>query len=166
MSLFLAKITTIDVFENRLDEIFSHLSNGGSLTEYCKLVKCDYSKLMGLIRRDPDAKKKYQDAISDRKEWAKERIYEELKHMSTYSIQDAVNPDGTLKRIQELPEALARSIKEVDADGGIKFADKLKALDQKQKLLGLNVEKVEISGELTLEGLILAAKKKKQVDNG
>lgn len=160
MSLPLTKINSIDVFENRLDEVLNHVANGGSLTQFCKLVKCDYSALMKFIRKSDDIKKRYDQAISDRQEWAKERIFEELKYMSAYNIQDAVNADGTLKTVRDLPEDLARSIKEVDADGGIKFTDKLKALDQKQKLLGLNVDKVEISGEITLESIINEARKK------
>lgn len=153
-----AKINSISVFENNIEDVLNHVANGGSLTQYCKLVKCDYSALMKKIRANEEIHNRFKQAIEDRKEWSKERILEELKYMGSYNIQDAVNPDGRLKKIRDLPEDLARSIKEVDADGGIKFTDKLAALRDKQKLLGLNVEQVELSGTVTLESLILQAR--------
>ncbi len=154
-----AKINSIEVFENRIDEFFNHISNGGSATQYCKLVNCDYAVLMSKIRSNEESFKRYRDAVDNRKEWAKERIYEELQYMGNYNIKDAVRADGTMKTIQELPEDLSRSIKEVDVDGSIKFQDKLKALDQKQKLLGLSVDKVEVTGRITLADMINQARK-------
>jgi hypothetical protein len=153
------KINSIDVFENRIEEVFRHIRNGGSLTQLSKLWKFDYSEFMKSIRSNPTLLNEYQSALEDRKEWAKERIYEELQYMGTYNIKDAVNPDGTLKTIHELPEDLARSIKEIDVDGGIKFTDKRASLADKQKLLGLTVEKLELTGKLTLADLINQAKK-------
>ena len=160
----IAKLKSRMLVKGDFDSIIRHISNGGSLTQLAKLWKCDYSEIMKLIRSDDELLKQYNDAMSDRKEWARERIFEELQYMGSYNIRDAVNDDGSLKRIQELPEDLSRSIKEVDADGGIKFQDKLKALDQKQKLLGLNVEKVELSGKLTLADIIIGAKNLKDED--
>jgi len=154
-----AKIASLNIFKSQLEDVFRHLRNGGSLTQLCKMWGCDYSELMRLIRSDADIFKEYKACLEDRKEWARERIYEELQYMGNYNIKDAVNHDGTMKNVVDLPEDLARSIKEVDADGGIKFQDKLKALDQKQKLLGLNIEKVELTGKMTLADIIIGAKK-------
>lgn len=154
-----SKINSLDVFKNKIEEVFRHIRNGGSLTNLCKMWEFDYSELIKLIKKDKELYNEYLSCLEDRKEWARERIFEELKSISTYNIQDAVNDDGTLKKIKELPEDLARSIKEIDAEGGIKFTDKLKALDQKQKLLGLSIEKVELTGKISLESLILEAKK-------
>jgi hypothetical protein len=153
-----AKIKSQIAVKGDFDSIIRHISNGGSLTQLAKMWSCDYSELMKLIRSDKDKLSVYHAAIEDRKEWARERIFEELQYMGNYNIKDAVRTDGTMKTIQELPEDLARSIKEVDVDGSIKFQDKLKALDQKQKLLGLQTEKVEVSGKLTLADIIIGAK--------
>jgi len=158
----IAKLKSFELVKSNPDMIIDHIANGGSLTNLAKMIKCDYSEIMKLIRSDESLHKRYMAALEDRKEWAKERIFEELKYMSAYNIQDAVRPDGTLKTIQELPEDLARSIKEVDADGGLKFSDKLKALDQKQKLLGISTEKIEITGKLTLEDLIKQSMKEEE----
>lgn len=154
-----AKLKSKIVIESDFETIISHISNGGSLTQLAKMWCADYSEIMKLIRSDKDKLATYRSAMEDRKEWAKERIFEELQYMGNYNIRDAVRSDGTMKTIQELPEDLARSIKEVDVDGSIKFQDKLKALDQKTKLLGLNVEKLEVSGKLTLADIIIGARK-------
>lgn len=153
-----AKLKSQMVVKGDPDAIIRHISNGGSLTKLAKMWMCDYSEIMRLIRADSELLKRYHAAIEDRKEWARERIFEELQMMGTYNIQDSCNPDGTFKSVRDLPEDLARSIKEVDSDGGIKFQDKLKALDQKQKLLGLITDKVEISGKLTLADIINEAR--------
>lgn len=158
------KIKAIDIANSQFDMVIKHVSNGGSLTKLCKMMECDYSELMKLIRADEAKFKAYNQAKEDRKEWASERIYEELQYMGNYNIKDAVNTDGTMKTIKDLPEDLARSIKEVDADGGVKFVDKLKAIDQKQKLLGLSTEKHEVTGKLTLADVIMAAKQVKEQD--
>lgn len=153
-----AKIKSQIAVKGDFDAIIRHISNGGSLTQLAKMWSCDYSEIMKLIRADKEKLSTYQAAMEDRKEWAKERIFEELQYMGNYNIKDAVRADGTMKTVQELPEDLARSIKEVDVDGSIKFQDKLKALDQKQKLLGLQTDKVEVSGKLTLADIIIGAK--------
>jgi hypothetical protein len=153
-----AKLKSQMIVKGDFEAIIRHISNGGSLTQLAKMWACDYSEVMRLIRADKDKLSVYHAAIEDRKEWARERIFEELQYMGNYNIKDAVRSDGTMKTIMELPEDLARSIKEVDVDGSIKFQDKLKALDQKQKLLGLNIEKVEVSGKLTLADIIIGAK--------
>ena len=74
-------------------------------------------------------------------------------------MKDAVNPDGTIKKLQELPRNLTAAIKEINADGGLKFQDKLKAIDLFGKQMGLFVDKVQVDGKITLEQYILAAQK-------
>ena len=154
----ISKLKSQVTVKGDFESIIRHISNGGSLTQLSKMWNCDYSEIMRMIRADKEKLAAYQAAIEDRKEWARERIFEELQYMGNYNIKDAVRADGTMKTIMELPEDLSRSIKEVDVDGSIKFQDKLKALDQKQKLLGLNIEKVELSGKLTLADIIIGAK--------
>lgn len=139
--------------------IIDHVANGGSVLDLCKMWAVRYSDVMKFIRSNIDYNKQYEQALKDREEWAKERVMAEIRSLSTYSIKDAINPDGTFKRLAELPEELAASIKEVDSDGSVKFSDKLKALDMYGKQLGIFTDKKEITGKVTLEQLILAADK-------
>ena len=140
-----------------IDTIIDHVSNGGSIVDLCKLWQLKYSDVMSKIRANADYKTRYDQALIDRDEWAKERILSEIRSLSTYSIKDALNPDGTFKPLNEMPDSLAAAIKEIDTDGVLKFSDKLKALDLFGKQLGIFIEKKEITGKVTLEQLIMAA---------
>ena len=140
-----------------IDLIIDHVSNGGTIIDLCKMWAIKYSDVMRTIRANESHKKSYDQALLDRDEWAKERILSEVKALSTYSIKDALNADGTFKALKDMPDHLAAAIKEVDLDGNLKFSDKLKALDLMGKQLGIFIEKREISGRVTLEQLIMEA---------
>lgn len=150
--------------DRSIESMFDHISNGGSLTELCTMWGLRYSDVMKVIKTNPDYKKSYDQAIIDRDEWAKERILSEVKRMAIYTIKDVFHPDGTRKTAHEMPDDLLAAIKEIDADGGIKFQDKLKALDLLGKQLGLFIDKKEISGTMTLEQMIIAATTPKSKD--
>ena len=140
-----------------IDLIIDHVANGGTIIDLCKMWAIKYSDVMRVIRANESYKKSYDQALLDRDEWAKERILSEVKALSTYTIKDALNADGTFKALKDMPDHLAAAIKEVDLDGNLKFSDKLKALDLLGKQLGIFIEKKEISGRVTLEQLILEA---------
>ena len=154
--------TSIEILKNdpqSMEVLFDHVANGGSLIELSKMWGMPYSKLMRHIRSKEDLKAKLAQAMSDREEWARESVLDEVKKMSLYDVKDAVNPDGTIKKLQELPSSLTAAIKEINADGGLKFQDKLKAIDLFGKQMGLFVDKVQVDGKITLEQYILAAQK-------
>lgn len=155
-------IDSIEILKNdhqSMEVLFDHVANGGSLIALSKMWGMSYSKLMRHIRSKEDLKAKLAQAMSDREEWAREAVIEEVKKLSLYNVKDAVNPDGTIKQLQQLPENLTAAIKEINADGGLKFQDKLKAIDLFGKQMGLFVDKVQVDGKITLEQYILAAQK-------
>jgi len=145
--------------KEKFQTILDHTSNGGSLIDLCALWNVRYSDVMREIRADKDLSKAYDQSLKDREEWAKERILKEVKSLSMFNIKDIFNLDGTLKKPAEMPPEFTAAIKEVTADGDIKFIDKLKALDLYHKQMGLFVDKKEISGTLSLETLIKEAHK-------
>ena len=123
------------------DRVVDHISNGGSLLDFCKMLGFKYSDVMRFIRTDPARKSIYEQALIDREEWAKERVISEIRALATYSIKDAMNQDGTFKRLADMPDELASAIKEIDAEGSLKFSDKLKALEMLGRQLGMFTEK-------------------------
>lgn len=140
-----------------IETLFDHVANGGSATQWCVGHGLRFSDLMKSIRNRPELKKAYDQAIEDRKEWAKERLLSEVMDLGTYTLADVFNEDGTRKPVHLLPPGLIASIKELTADGDIKFQDKLKAIAMYSSELGLFTEKKEIKGSMTLEQLINAA---------
>lgn len=143
-----------------MQTLFDHIANGGSATQWCTARGIRFSDLMKLIRSNPEFKKEYDQVMEDRKEWARERLLSEVMELGTYTLADIFNEDGTRKKVHELPQGLIASIKELTADGDIKFQDKLKAISMYASELGLFTEKKEISGAMTLEQLIIEAEKK------
>lgn len=137
------------------DVMLNHVANGGTLINLCQMWGTRYSDVIRAIRSNPDLKARYDQALEDRKEWAKERVLNEIKALSTFSVKDLFDPDtGQPIPIYKLPDEIATAIKEVDADGAVKMVDKLKALDLLGKQLGLFVDKKEITGKLTLEQIL------------
>lgn len=149
-----------------IDLIIDHVANGGTVIDLCKMWAIKYSDVMKVIRSNEKHKAAYDQALVDRDEWAKERILSEVKALATYSIRDALKPDGTFKTLADMPADLAASIKEIDKDGVLKFSDKLKALDMLGKQLGIFIEKREVSGKVTLEQLIMEAHASMKDDDG
>lgn len=140
-----------------MDVIIEHVANGGSAIELAKSWNIRFSHVMQAIRANPEYAKRYAAALLDRDEWARERILDEIRALGTFSLKDALNEDGTFKRLQDMPNDIVAAIKEIDKDGIIKFTDKLKALDMYGKKLGLFIERREITGTLTLEQLVSEA---------
>lgn len=147
-----------------METIINHVANGGSILDLCRTWGVGYSEIMKTIRSNPDYDKQYQLALKDREEWAKERILKEVQALGTFNIKDIFNHDGTIKKPSEMPDTFTAAIKEVTADGDIKFIDKLKALDLYHKQMGLFVDKKEVSGTISLAQLVLAADKLEESD--
>lgn len=145
-----------EMFQN----LCNHVANGGSAIEYCKAKQVSYADVMRAIRAKPELKTKYDAAVVDRQEWTTERWLQELSNLSSYSVKDMLNPDGSFKQVSELSDEILAAIKEIDAaNKTVKFTDKLKALELLGKKLGLFVEKREVQGVLRLEDLIYDPRK-------
>lgn len=145
-----------------MDIVINHVSNGGSLIDLCKTWQVRYSDVMRAIRSNPSYFERYEAALVDRKEWARERVYKEIRNVSTFDLKMALNEDGTFKKLKDMPDEVVASIKEISTNGEIKFIDKLKALEMLSRQLGLFVDKIEHTGKLSLEQLILEAGKPDQ----
>lgn len=117
-----------------------------------------------------------QELNADRKERTlidADRILKELLDMAMVDISEAFNDDGSLKPIREIPKPIRRMIssleinelfegfgKEREQIGHVKklrFWSKEKALELLGKHLKLFTDKVEHSGKVTLEELVMGS---------
>lgn len=144
-----------------VETLINHVANGGSAIDLCKIWNIRYSDMMKTIRSSEDFSKAYSQALIDRTEWARERILKEQQALAMFNIKDTLNPDGTIKKLHDMPDDVTAAIKEIDADGAVKFIDKNKSLDQLHKQLGLFVDKKEVTGSISLERIVLEADKLK-----
>ena len=156
----------------RMDKICSHLSAGGTLIDYCKLVGQSYTEVHGWICLDEDRKAKYESAKLARQEWLFERVLEEYKSLSTFEITDLYDSAGGLKPMAEWSNAARASVAKVESIeqfemvDGIKESvgelkkvsvwDKTKTLEALGKYLKMFREQIDInvSGELSIRGAL------------
>ncbi len=98
-------------------------------------------------------------ARSERTGISADRVLQELARIAFFDVRKALNPDGTMKPLDELDDDTAAAIAGLDIaeirDGEgmpigtlkkIKIADKLVALDKLARNLGLLQDKLKISG--------------------
>jgi len=157
---------------NLMDRIISHVTCGGSLISLAQVLGVTYQALNAFVRADQKRLAGYTQALEDRKEWAREKILQEIRDIGAYDIRQILDADGKVKPPSEWPDAVAKSISGLDIselfEGSgeertqvgwtkkIKTVDKLKALEMAAKNLNLLTEKVEHSGKVTLDQLIMA----------
>lgn len=154
-----------------LDVACSYLTNGGTLTALARMYHLEYDQVLQWIRKTSYRTKRIEDALFDRKEWARERVLNEIKNLSFWNIKEIINEDGSVKPIQEWPDNCARSVRSIEVhalyDGQgteravvgqakkIQFWDKMRALELLGKNLSMFADRVEHTGQVKLEDLIL-----------
>jgi len=103
-------------------------------------------------------------------------VLRELLRIATSDIGEAFKDDGSLKPLKDIPTDVRRAIQSIEIDElfdgfgqdryqigltkKLKFWDKTKALEMLGKHLKLFTEKLEVSGTVTLEALVVASQKK------
>jgi len=156
--------------EKTMDSICTHVANGGSLIELAKIWGVTYGALSNWLRKEKARATRWVDAQNDRTEWGKEAILLELRRIGMSDIRILFNEDGSIKPVTEWPDeagAFVSSIEVVEEFEGtgkdrlqtgwnkkIKMWSKEKSLELLGKNLKLFLDRVEHSGNLTLEGLI------------
>lgn len=159
-----------------IDTICDHISNGGSVLTLCSMWNIGYADFVRWLNADQDRVKKYMAAGEIQKEWAINRLLQEIRSISFIDIRKIFNDDHTLRPPSEWPDDIAAAISSIEVDEieqwdgekkekigemkKIKIFDKLKALEMLGKDLGRFINKHEISGKMTLEDLVTGSKQK------
>lgn len=106
---------------------------------------------------------------ADRLELKAEDVLRELLRLARVDIAGAFDSEGRLRPIHEIPEDVRRAVAGVDVverDGTlttkVRFWDKTRALELLGKHLRLFIERVEHSGNVTLEELVAGSRKAEQ----
>ena len=111
-----------------------------------------------------------------RLELSADNVLRELSRLAFSDPAHAFGENGVVLSVPQMPEDTRRAIKGIDVreeyetiDGVRRFVgyvkkvtyhDKVAAIDKAMKHLGLLVDRVSVDGKLTLEELVLAARKK------
>lgn len=146
-----------------------HMSSGGSVIELCEAWGVHYHQVTRWVNSSPHLRAMYEQAKDDRKEWVRERALLELRRIGTLDIRDAFDESGRLRPPSEWPDGLAASISSVESEEiidrkgelqgfskKIKVWDKLKALDQQVRVMGIYTERVNVAVD-SLESILSRA---------
>lgn len=105
-----------------------------------------------------------------------QRVLSELHEIAFSDFEEAYKEDGTIRDVKDMPASLRKAIASIEVDElwegqgqdrtqvgvtkKIKFWPKDKALDQLGRYLKMFIDKVEHSGSLDLEAIIVESNKK------
>lgn len=147
------ELTSEDNQKKTLEDICSHVANGGSIIDLCKLWKIGWNNLNNWLYADKERKERYHQAIEAQGEWAIQRILTELRSIAFCDIDVIFNEDHSLKPIADWPEEARRKLSGIEVDElkedgvrigytkKVKLVDKIKALELMMKNLNMLTER-------------------------
>lgn len=161
---------------NLIDKICNHVAMGGSVIDIAQTLRINYATLITWIRSESTRLKQYEQYLLYRNEWAKEKVLKEIRDLGTFDIRKVLGVNGEVLPASEWPDEIAKAVVSIDVSEEtngdenigwlkkVKFVDKLKALEMSAKNLSLLTEKHEVSGNLTLDQLIMATQRSDKKD--
>ena len=151
--------------------LIHEMSNGGSLLDYATRNNVSYSECIEYIYGSPERKEVYEGVLKSRGEWFVQRVTQELKAIGLLDIIDIYNNDGTIKRIEDIPENARRVIADIevreifeDTSQGkkwigytkkIKFNNKLKAIELLMKHLNMFMDELKVCGTVEVTNKVV-----------
>lgn len=138
--------------------VCDHVANGGTLVGLAKAYDVRFSDLMRHIRSNTEYSKRYEQALADRNEWTVESLTEIITRLKDFDIRRLYDNDGRLLSPRDWPDDIAVAVSSVKSDE-VKLIDKTKAIDMLGKHIKYFVEKIEHSGSLKLEDIIIGSYK-------
>lgn len=157
---------------DRMKKICTHLSAGGTLIDYCKLVGQTYTEVHSWIIGDEARLAAYESAKLSRQEWLFERVLSEYKALSTFNIADIYGKSGELKPMSEWSKeaqaavAKVETIEQFEMVDGVRESvgelkkvavwDKTKTLEALGRYLKMFREQIDVNvtGELSVRGAL------------
>lgn len=140
------------------------VSNGYSMTEWCRQHKLNYGSFRAEIRKSHSFMNRIAEAEIARQEWLKEELLKVMRQILEHNPQRCFDDNGNYLGMADLPEESAKIIKKakikLQAKGpgedpdeilDLEFYDKQKSIDQLGKYIQMFVERIDIHHKVTLE---------------
>jgi len=154
----------------RMERIFKHLSNGGTIIDYCRLVGQRYDEVMFWINSDEERRGLYEKGKQARLDWLYESCLKQYNALSTLDIRQLYGESGELKPMKDWPEEAALAVAGVESleqfemvDGvresvgelkRVKTYDKNKSLEALGKHIRMFADVIEVRGEISIRGAL------------
>ena len=128
-----------------IDCICAYVAEGKSLAVFARHLRMRFGTVLLWIEEQPDRKKKYDRAITERERWCIEQILAEVQQIALADIRTLYNEEGNLLSPHEWPDSTAKAVSGLDVTAP--------KYDKRQ--YSLFREKIDIHAHLTLEELVL-----------
>lgn len=165
------RVSRILSYDDTIDMVCNNIAGGQTLIGLCESLRIPYGRLNAWLKEDDHRWARYQKAKEARKEYFQDFCLETHKKLGSVDVRAFYDAAGAVRPMAEWTEDMGHAVasldtSEINVDGAkvgetrkIKFWDKQKALESLAKLSGAYTEKVEHSGSLSLEQLVLESYK-------
>jgi hypothetical protein len=155
-----------------LNDLCDRISDGENLADMAKDMQANYRWLFEWVNDIdyPDRAKSVDAAVNARDSMAKESIVGQLHSIANLDIRDAYDDKGNLLPVYKMPVHVAKAVSSIDStvDDKGKETMKVRFVDRGQMLaLGgrrqrMFVDKVEMTGQMSLEQAVLESVKPRE----
>lgn len=148
---------------------------GSTLRQISRNFGIPYPWLFKYIMDDPGLKNKYELALSERKDYMTQFLFDQFKILAESDLRQLFNEDGSMKPIKDWPDNAAQFVSSVEVDElfagtgkdrelightkKVKLWDKMKALESLAKHMNFVVDSNKEGKALTWEALIVMSMK-------
>ena len=153
--------------EPDIDKICDHVSNGGTLANFCNETGMSFGAVNTWIKENNYRNGKYKDAVACRQDWATQHLCSMVMEIARFDHKSVLAKDGvTFLPMSEWPPEARFAISELEVVPGtnvvkVKFTPRLKAIEMIGKTMGMFSVPVNIKADQTLADLVLGSMKKK-----
>lgn len=150
-----------------MPDVIDRLANGEMVLSLCQSLGIKYSELLGYVTADTSRLQMFTAAVKAGEGWLIQRLSQELHNIGLHDIKDALDSAGCVRPIEEIPEALRRTIAGIEVEElyemqgrekvyigrvkKIKLIDKTKAIEMLGKKLDMFIDKVHVSGTVQVK---------------
>lgn len=155
--------------------ICENIATGATLLECAKTWGLTYGSLSCWIAADKTRRERYETAIELRGEFLSDLVIRQLRDLVSMDISEAYDETGKLLPIRQMPEAIRRVIIAIETqeslDGGttmkrVRFADSTKAVELLGKYRKMFTDKVEHSGDVSVNVIDYDPESRPQIEGG
>ena len=165
------RIERILSYGDTIDMVCDNIAAGQTLAGLCENLNIPYPKLSAWLRCDEARWKRYQTAKEARKDYFQDFCLEAHKKLASLDVRDFFDEAGAVRPMAQWSKDMGHAIaqldtSEINVDGSkvgetkkLKFWDKQKAIEALAKISGAYTEKLEHSGSVSLEQMVIESYK-------
>ena len=144
-----------------MDDILDHVSNGGTLTTYCKDRCLPFGDTRAWVTRHPLRNKLYKEALMSREDYLAQSLINMIIELVRHDPGKVITDTGAIKPLSQWPPEARAAIKSFKVDPltnqitDVQFTDRLKAIEMAGRTIGVFAKKVQVEGQESLADLVM-----------